>query len=438
MTDSPTPPALTNAIADLWRLTPPGPDNLFTAPTFKQLCETCEQLYPPVRSPDALGIALHNALRALGLPCSLPPGKQGLGLAADDAANRLDQAFRKTSTSRVHLCPLDCADELPSLAFGQATVRMFSASELAVLIDLPRLQRSHPMWKFDGDRLASFTWLVVKEEAALDGEPGKRAVPFFYTSIDEDLGAIEPHQQPFPPAVEAALFTLLLAPWEDWVEYTEMDWRAFRAPWVYTIDDDIFPAHPVPPLADTLGWEPCIYTDSYGEPVEAERPVCLPISDRAKDAPSWISQQSWATVESARRALLFGNPIAHFLIRAFVSRGIDEFLAHISVIEAGLGTRVDHHARERQKIRGANPGATKRVATRLSTLLGESASADDYLRLFDSRSAFLHGRTLDAIPSSDRVLARKLARRAAAELVKAAASEPTLPRETFLQRLLDG
>lgn len=72
MTDSLVPPALIKVVAELWRLTPPGPDNLFTARAFKHLCEACEQLYPPVQSKDALGIALHNALRALGLGTPLP------------------------------------------------------------------------------------------------------------------------------------------------------------------------------------------------------------------------------------------------------------------------------------------------------------------------------------------------------------------------------
>jgi hypothetical protein len=33
--------------------------------------------------------------------------------------------------------------------------------------------------------------------------------------LGRDFGAIEPHQKRFATAVEAALFPLLLAPWED-------------------------------------------------------------------------------------------------------------------------------------------------------------------------------------------------------------------------------
>lgn len=437
VTESPVPAPLIDTLQSLWHLAPPGPDNLFSYRTFIELCDICERFYPPTHSKDALGIALHTALRALGLPCTLPTEKQTLGLSVADAAKRLDQAFRQTKASRVHLCPLDCADDLPSLEFGPAVVRKFSTTELEDLIDVQRLQRRYPSWKFDGNSFASFTWLVVREAVPIDGEAGKRAVPFFYTNINQDFGAIEPHRRQFPAAVEAALFALLLAPWEDWVDDIEIDWRAFRIPWVYTTDDDLFVAHSVPPRSDTLSWKPCIFTDAYGEQSEDECPEYFSLSNRAKAAPSWITHERWTTLERAREALLFGSPIAHFLNRAFLSNGIDEFLAHITVIEAGLGTNVDHDIGQRSKIKGKNPGATERVALRLSSLLRDGAAGEDYRRLFKSRSDFIHGRTLNTIPSTDRALVRKLARRVAVELVMKAASEPALPRESFLEHLLN-
>lgn len=434
---TPVPSALMDAMKNLWLLRPPGPENIFSAKAFKQLTETCTELYPPSQSSDALGFALHNALRCLGLPCALPETKQSLSLAVEEAAWRLNEAFGQTKLSRVHLVPLDYAGDLPPLAFGPAIVKRFSSAELAELIDLPRLKRSHPEWRFDGDGLSHFTWLLVREDVPLEREPGKRAAPFFYTSIDLDMGAIDPHQQRFPVAVNIALFTLLLAPWEEWAEYTEVDWRPFRTPWSYTADDDIFAARSAPPRSDTLGWEPCIYTDRFGEPIEAERPISLLLADSAARADQWVSAHRWDQVQAARQAGLFAGPVIHFLNRAFLSTGIDEFLAHITVIEAALGTSLDFDAAKRPKIMGKNPGATKRVAARLAGLLGEDASSDNYQRLFDVRSAFVHGRTLGQIPTSDRVLARSLARRTASALIDAATKEPALSREAFLKRLLD-
>jgi hypothetical protein len=47
-------------------------------------------------------------------------------------------------------------------------------------------------------------------------------------------------------------------------------------------------------------------------------------------------------VEQAKRSVLFETPIAHFLVRAFLAEGVDEFLAHITTIEAALGLRSDY------------------------------------------------------------------------------------------------
>ena len=126
----------------------------------------------------------------------------------------------------------------------------------------------------------------------------------------------------------------------------------------------------------------------------------------------------------------------HFLVRGFLSNGIDEFLAHIMTIEAGLGSEIDHNSKNRPRIKGSNQGSTIRVATRLSALLGNKSYGDDFQHLFKVRSKYVHGRTMTSIASADRVSARSLARKAAAKLIVTAASQPTLTRDAFLQNLL--
>src|SRR5476649_988514 len=90
---------------------------------------------------------------------------------------------------------------------------------------------------------------------------------------------------------------------------------------------------------------------------------------------------------------------------------------HITAIEAGLGAEIDHDVRRRPKVNGTNPGATVRIATRLSILLKDDACYDGFRRIFEARSEFVHGRTMRKIKAEDRLLARRLARRMAAELV---------------------
>lgn len=434
---SPTPPSLMDAVEQLWRLPSPGPKNIFTAAQFLDLRVVCEQLYPYAGRNESMSFALHFALRSFGLPCGLPQDKQHRALSWSDAASRLDQAFRTTRTTRIHFCPLDCADTLPLLTFGAASIRRFTSSELETALNFPELLRRYPRWQAESTRFSSFTWLVVEEEVLLSGKPEQRTTPVLFEGMDRDFGAIVPHRTQFPAAVETALFAVLLAPWEDLVQYMDLDWRAFRIPWVYSIDGDVFAQRATPPSPDTLNWEPCVYVDRYGEEIEDARPVTLLLSEQAAATlPLWINDECWSVTATAKESLIFGMPIVHFLNRAFTSSGIDEFLAHILVIEAALGTKADHDRRQ-PKIVGSRQGATARVATRLAGLLADKACVEVFMRLFNTRSEFLHGRTVQVIPGTERVLARQIARRVAVELVKISAREPRLPREDFLKRLLD-
>jgi hypothetical protein len=42
------PDVVTRAVAELWRVPPSGPDNLFSSPEFVQLKETLQSLHPKV------------------------------------------------------------------------------------------------------------------------------------------------------------------------------------------------------------------------------------------------------------------------------------------------------------------------------------------------------------------------------------------------------
>jgi hypothetical protein len=184
--------------------------------------------------------------------------------------------------------------------------------------------------------------LVVEEDVVLDKEPEARAVPVLFMNLRQDFRRIEPHKGRFPSALEDALFFLLLAPWESWSTMQEVDWRGFRVPWVYTVDSDISVRPRSPPSADTLNWEDRVYDDGYGGTYEEERPLELRLHDEAKAELIVWDQQRWGIVEQAKRSVLFETPIAHFLVRAFLAEGVDEFLAHITTIEAALGLRSDY------------------------------------------------------------------------------------------------
>ena len=77
------------------------------------------------------------------------------------------------------------------------------------------------------------------------------------------------------------------------------------------------------------------------------------------------------------------------------------------------------------------------MAARVSALLSAKTDGEDYRRLFDIRSLFLHGRKMDAIPGEERIAARRLARRVVNGLIGAALAEPAPRcREIYLNDLL--
>ncbi|TPL35588.1 hypothetical protein [Mesorhizobium sp. B2-4-8] len=427
-------PSMVAAVEGVWRLPRPGPDNLLASPPFIALSERCQKEYgggKPV-------FALSTALRSLGLPCHLPGNKAELSLDPATAATAIDAAYKRKSTLRRHLCPLDMADEMPVLSFGNARVANFSAEDLARLFDAPRLARNFHNQFLDAERLAQFRWLVVEEEITLDPRPEARASPFMFMTFDRDFGEIDPHLGRFPPVVERALFFLLLAPWERWSTMQEVDWRGFRLPWIYTVDEDLFIRPSPPPSADSLTLEPWIVQGDWGEDIELERPTVLPLDDAAAQGLAKFDDEAWNELETARATELFETPIAHFLVRAFLADGMDEVMAHMTAVEAAVGLEMDHKKwlRPKPDPHKAVSSATDRVAARVAAALNDSGSVQAYKELFELRSSFVHGRAgLQKVSTAQRVMARGLARGVARKLVDIAVRGPR-PRTDVLSDLL--
>lgn len=423
------------AVDALWRINPPGPENLFSTPEFSNLLEVVRATYPDAGRPV---FALGTALRNLGLPCNLPPERRSLSLPPSEAARFLNEGLLARSARRRHLLPLDLADDLPALRFGDATLRRFSAEELRGLLDAARLRRFFPHLEFDAEAFARFHWLLVEETIPLDQPPEARAVPILFTDMRQDFGRIEPHKGRFAPIVENALFFLLLAPWEDWSTMPEVDWCGFRLPWVYIADDDLFVRPQTPPTPESLAWETQALTDAWGEVVEVERPVSLRLDDDAQAGLILWDETRWSAVNRVLGSPLFETPVAHFFVRAFLTEGVDEVLAHLKTIEAALGVRSDYERGLRQKPdRHGRLGGARRVAARVAALLGDRCFAKQYDHLFGVRSAFLHGRAMGEISTAERVLARKLARLVVEGLVREATTSLVVSRDDHLQMLLD-
>ena len=323
---------------------------------------------------------------------------------------------------------------------------------------MPRLKRIDATWTLDANLFSQLTWLVIEQPYRLDRTPAERAMPFLSERGGRDWGEIVPHRLRLlramadASAVEDALFAMLLAPWEDWVgvdwpkrkdrvEGPTRYWRAFDVPWVYHLDNDIFARPAPPPPPDALSWDQPIVNEEGEEVFGSERPERLPLKPAVANASEWLNDARWAEIMRARQTRLFSKtPISHFFVRAFLEEDpLDEFLAHMLTIEAALGLESDYRRASKStgacgstsstqpptKQRAKSRGATRRMAARVSGLLGGQARGRDYCCLFNIRSAFLHGRKMDTIPSEQRVTARRLAREVVNALATAALTEPS-------------
>jgi hypothetical protein len=404
-------------LAPLWELQSPGPDNLYQHPAFAALKAYCEATYPAAEPGLGSTFALGDALRTLGLPCSIKPPNSNRAGSLDEAAERLVHALEATKITRRYLCPLDWADTLPDIEFGRAFVRSPTGADLAVLFDAPRLARLFPAQTLDVGRLAQFHWFVVEEEVPLTEGFAERAFPMKHL-MQKDFGEIDVHAGDHSAALTDALFGLLLAPWEAWHSDGSGDWRAFRIPWIHVETGDLFIRPKQVPSADQLSWTP-FYVEEDGEQLEIEVPLHVSLYERAEIELSQLDHRWWARLEIASSSVLFTTPIKHFLVRAFFSEGMDEIMAHMTTIEAALGMHED--------FTGPRPSHVKklkvheRMAQRIEALLGDPQLADDYRALFQLRSKFVHGRAIASkVPSIDRVKARRLARKVVVGVIDAA------------------
>ncbi len=204
-------------------------------------------------------------------------------------------------------------------------------------------------------------------------------------------------------------------------------WRAFTVPWTYTAVDDLFLRPIAPPSPDTLSWEPVLYVKYDGTESEYETPCRYPLEDMAAIELPKLNQQLWDKMELARSGGLFPTVIEHFFVKGFLDGGIDEFLAHISALEAAVGLETDYKQRR----------GTAGTATRIAKLLKDAAVENQFRSLFKLRSQYLHGRQLEKpISGVERRLARSLARRTISAVATAAASTTqSQSRESFLRSL---
>ena len=180
-----------------------------------------------------------------------------------------------------------------------------------------------------------------------------------------------------------------------------------------------------------------VYDDEHGANVEVHVPARYGNLDAngTSRLTGCAGDDNWARVRRARKSVLFETPIVHFLLRGFETEGIDEFLGHITTIEAALGHIGDYRSRKGKK----KMNATERLGERIGNLLGDAHCGTRFLDQFDVRCKYVHGRKdLEHISRIDRRTARRLARLVVKSLIDKANDIRIESRENFLEKLLDG
>lgn len=279
------PPAtLREAVAALWAIPPPGPENIYYAPEFVRVREVCKTLYPEACAGSGLVLdfALSDALDALGAPCRPPPADPRLTLPPEIAAGRLHAAFRQSEIRGVYLCPLDRADRLPDLTFGPNRIAKLTAAELEKLIDWLRHKRVNAGWM----------------------------------------------------------------------------WRAFEVPREHATHDDLFVRPKGPPSADTLSWVDGLGDD--GEQVFFD-PAPAPLKIGGASVSDWLNDRRWADLMTVEKNQLFQSPVKHFFVKAFLEEPVDEFLAHITTIDAALLLEHERRGLTTSSLDGYRPSSDNRA-----------------------------------------------------------------------------
>ena len=416
----------------MWRL-PAGMEYsaIFNSQEFLHFREMADKhCYAQIKG-NLLAPFLLQGLRKFGLPCFFTAGSPLAATGMSETAALCHEALMSRYEHHTYLCPLDCAGDIPQIETAGLCIRRFSKQELDGMINSLPLQRLPGYASADTAELSQFLWLEIREIKALSSDFSERYWKW-NTSRDKP-GTVYPYQTHHPEAVEKAVFLLMLIAWEECHLSEDYEWRPFLIPWVHTLSDDIFWQQKPVPSAASLTWIPRAYCDEEEVWHESEEPYSYGHSLSREQMVPVIDADVCNYLETAVSRGLINAAARHQFVKAFMSYGVDEFLAHIVVIDACVGETSANKLMEKA-FKALGP--TGRLKYRLAGLLNDASVREVMHVVYKTRSDYVHGNALEKIPGEHILQARSLARRTLNAIITKAGRTPSLTREAFLDQLL--
>lgn len=179
--------------------------------------------------------------------------------------------------------------------------------------------------------------------------------------------------------IEDALKLMVLFDWES--QFFD-NGIGFDVPVIFKFDDNLL-GHPrFAPDLSVLTTEPDIWIDqSSGEEIEKEKvPFLFYLTPKETHELRLFLESIGGSLASLARkgpGWEFIEVALGFLLKAFFSKGVEQLLWHITVIESLLGEKVDE--------------LTTKLAERLSRIWGDTSTGICFKKLYDYRCDLVHG-----------------------------------------------
>ena len=310
------------------------------------------------------------------------------------------EAFDRRESNVRYLAPIELVEfAMPRIDCGFFEIRKFSKAELDKLLETEVNRVFYRYALGNTSRLSDYWFLVVDE--AEDTHPVSTRI-----TVDlSGLGSVFPSYSLPPAPVERALRVLALFDWQ--LATPRFDdppggWTRPDFPLVIRSSDDLLrQPWTVPDLSvletetrgDLQGEEfevPAVYAEVEKEACDRLEDFCRRVGRVLR---KFAPDHRWHFFEVGMT----------YLVRGFLTRGLDQHLWHVTALEALLGG-------------GVNEPIRSTVGKRLGAILGETRSAQKTIRkrfnaLYDLRCDLVHGKRLvSSVAGGDLAETRALSR----------------------------